>query len=137
MIVIIFCWLICNMLLRELLSFFYRNLSDTDHFSSSLEFFQFSKISDPLKNDWEIFNAVPNVLDNRIRKPIILTLTWKTYMELTTRESEILPLFLSSSLLFGIKMYKTFYRSPDCCVIWHWGWVTIIIVNKYSFKTAF
>ena len=51
------------------------------------------------------------------------------YMALTTRESEtILPLFLSYSvssfsLLFGIEIYKTFYRSRDC---WHLGWVTIM-----------
>ena len=41
----------------------------------------------------------------------------REFRELITRESEtILPLFfsysfLSSSLLFGVKMYKTFHRS--------------------------
>ena len=45
---------------------------------------------------------------------IDIALSWE-FRELITRKSEtILPLFLSYSFLslfFGIKMYKTFYRS--------------------------
>ena len=70
----------------------------------------------------EIFNAVPNVLVNR--KGIILALICMTstlhcpgssglfFSGIITGESEtILPLFLSYSFLFGIKIYKTFYWS--------------------------
>ena len=130
------------MLIHELLSFFDATYLILIIFQGVLSFSSFRKLR-PLEKMIEIFNTVPNVSDSR--KPIILTLIWMTYMELITRESEtILPLFLSysillSSLLLGVKIYKTFYRSRDrdCCVIWHLGWVTVIIVNKYSFKTAF
>ena len=63
---------------------------------------------------------------------IHIALSWE-FRELITRESEtILPLFLS---------YSAFYRSSvinvglllDLTV----GLVTIIIIDKYSFRTAF
>ena len=40
---------ICNTLIHELLNLFYRNQSDTYHFSKSLEFFKFSKTQTPWK----------------------------------------------------------------------------------------
>ena len=70
-------------------------------------------------------------------------LSWE-FRELITRESEtILPLFLSysflsSSLLFGIKMYKTFYWSSiinaGLFVIWHLGLVTTWVSEIWSFE---
>ena len=84
------------MLIHEPLSFFYRNSSDTDHVSRSVKF-PVLENSDPSKRDRDFQR--------------------REFRELITRQSEtVLPLFLSysfllSSLLFGIKIYKTFYRS--------------------------
>ena len=116
------------MLIHELLSFVIATYQII--FQGVLSFSSSRKLR-PLEKWLRFSSQLQKLLDNR--KPIILT-----YMELITRESEtILPLFLSypvlpSSFLFGIKIYKTFYRSRDCCVIWHLGWDTIM-----SFRFGF
>ena len=48
-------YLICNMLIHKLTSFFHRNLSDTDHFSRDSWFFPVLENSDPLKK-WLSFS---------------------------------------------------------------------------------
>ena len=115
--------------------------------------FQFLEAQTPWKLV-EIFNAVPNVLVNR--KRIILTLICMTstlhcpgssglffffFFRVITRESEIiLPLFLSysflsSSLLFGIKIYETFYRYK-CLVSRSVSRYTVHVLHRFSLQSA-
>ena len=105
------------MLIHDPLSFFYCNSSDTDHFSRSVKF-PVLGISDPLKSDCVFQRSSKKTNYSYINMyDIDIALSWE-FKELIARESETILLlffsysFLSSSLLFGIKIYKIFHGSP-------------------------